>query len=128
MKLKVLSYNIRGLPWIECPIDSILFWSFMKSEPDFICLQEVFTSKLMKKVIEVCHQFGYEAHFPEVPYTYCQRFSRFQNPSGLCTLIKRDFHVYDEPVFEAFLGNSGVDTFVTKGFFVVEVVKNNKKI
>jgi len=121
MRLSVLTYNIRGLPWIACPIKLIMKFINTK-QADIICLQEVFTRALCNEVYKEAKKMGYNIFFPpkscHVPF--------FANPSGLCILAKREHHVIDTPIFEPFRRNGGLDWFVRKGLFSIRI-KNNQK-
>ena len=126
MRLHVLSYNVRGLPWISCPITSILKWAKMKTNPDILCLQEVFTQSLGSKIIDICGYLGYDVYFPENMSNLSQRIVGFQNPSGLCTLVRSDFFERTTPLFKEYESCDGVDAFVRKGFFLLNLEKNGK--
>jgi exonuclease III len=128
MALRILTYNIHGLPWIQCPIETILLWMYVRCECDVICLQEVFTGKLKQKILEVAPKYELQAFFPSVGAdTSCfgKRFMRFENPSGLCILVKKQIDVLSRGTFVPFLNNAGVDRIVTKGYFSLKLKYND---
>lgn len=126
MRLSVVSYNIQGLPWIQCPIHSILTWIKIKLNPDIICLQEVFSQKLCSTIVDSCGSLNYDAYFPENMSTFLQRLVGFVNPSGLCTLVRSDFFEKTSPIFKEYESCDGVDSFVRKGFFLLNLQKQAK--
>ena len=124
MRLSILTYNVHGLPWISCAIVSMLKWAKMKFDPDILCLQEVFTQKLGSQIIDICDLLGYEAYFPENMSSPLQRVAGFQNPSGLCTLVRTNFFEKTSPIFKEYESCGGVDSFVRKGFFLLNLERN----
>ena len=127
MVLRILTYNIHGLPWINCPMKSILMWIRWKADPDIICLQELFSKGLQEKVELYAPFLGYRVYNPEHHTCFGKTYMKFHSPSGLCILVKNGIPICDEPYFEAFDDASGVDRLVKKGIFVVSVVYKGKR-
>ena len=51
MDIKIVSYNIHGLPW-QYDNDELICEYLIKSNADILCLQEVFTVEMNKKFEE----------------------------------------------------------------------------
>jgi len=123
MTLRILTYNIRGLPWISCPIDDILSW-ILKRKCDIVCLQEVFTRRL-QIAIESQDEWNF---FFSKGTTYAGQAAGFYSGAGLCTLVRRDLKILGESTFMPFTDAGGVDRFVSKGLLHVPLEVNGQRI
>jgi len=123
MTLRILTYNIRGLPWVSCPIDDILSW-IVKRKCDIICLQEVFTRSLQMR-IEL--QDDWNVFFSKGS-TCAGQSAGFYSGAGLCTLVRRDAKILGESTFVPFTDAGGVDRFVSKGVLHVPLEINGRRI
>jgi len=119
MDLRVLTYNVHGLPWCRVPILPMLTWIARNTAADVICLQEVFQRKAMNELLEYAPSYGYRALFPPEQVTA----SCFANASGLCTLVRRSISV-TEWGFTPFSDAGGLERFVQKGVFRLECWKD----
>lgn len=126
--LRILTYNVHGLPWIRCPIQSIFVWIKFQINPDIICLQEVFAKDLESQIFACAAKYGWIAYFADSLPCWGKSFLRFHSPSGLCILVKSSIPVSKPPVFTPFLSSAGVDALVTKGILAVEITVGQKKI
>ena len=123
MALRILTYNVHGLPWIQCPIEAILLWAYVKCRCDVICLQEVFSRKLREKIENLAPNYGFRAFFPAVePRCLGKPLLGFFTPCGLCILVKKTIPVVNEPRFVHFHNKRGLDSLVNKGIFLLEIL------
>ena len=123
MTLRILTYNIRGLPWVSCPIDDILSW-ILKRKCDIICLQEVFTRRLQ---LAIESQDEWNVFFSKGS-TCAGQAAGFYSGAGLCTLVSRDVQILGESTFIPFTDAGGVDRFVSKGLLHVPLKINGRRI
>jgi len=123
MTLRILTYNIRGLPWISCPIDDILSW-ILKRSCDIICLQEVFTRRLQ---IAIESQDEWNVFFSKGS-TCAGQAAGFYSGAGLCILVRRDLKLLGESTFVPFVDAGGVDRFVSKGLLHIPLEINGRRI
>ena len=123
MTLRILTYNIRGLPWISCPIDDILSW-LLKRDCDIVCLQEVFTRPL-QAAIESCDEWNV---FFSQGSTCAGRAAGFYSGAGLCILVRRGIKLLGEASFHQFIDASGLDYFVSKGILQVSLEFEGQRI
>lgn len=122
MGLRILTYNIHGLPWIQCPIEAILLWIYVKCRCDILCLQEVFSKKLKQKILALAPKYNYRALFPErEPRCLGKPLLGFHTPSGLCILVRSDIPIVRAPRFDYFYKKTGLDALVNKGVFSVGI-------
>jgi endonuclease/exonuclease/phosphatase family metal-dependent hydrolase len=129
MALRILTYNVHGLPWIQCPIEAILLWAYIKCHCDVICLQEVFSRKLRQKIEHLAPNYGFRAFFPAVePRCLGKPLLGFFTPCGLCILIKQSIPIVNQPRFVAFHNKRGLDSLVNKGIFLLEILHSRKQI
>lgn len=130
MNLKVLTYNVFGMPWGLCSIESVLLWCLCKTDAEILCFQEVFSEEHKKRIQEICLQEDshWNCWFPTAEPSCLSRFTTyFQSPSGLCILTKKTINILSEPYFEPFVNVSNVDTMVRKGFFHLHCEKENQQ-
>jgi len=125
--LRILTYNVHGLPWIRCPIQSIFVWIQFQTHADIICLQEVFAKDLESQIHACATKYGWVAYFADALPCWGKSVLRFHRPSGLCILVKSSIPVTKPPVFTPFVSTGGVDALVTKGILVLEVEVHHKK-
>lgn len=129
MGLRILTYNIHGLPWIQVPIEAILLWSYVKCRSDVICFQEVFSRKLRQKILHLAPKYGFRVFFPAVePRCLGKPLLGFFTPCGLCILVKQSFIIVNQPRFVPFYNKSGLDSLVNKGIFILEILYGKKQI
>lgn len=117
MKIRILTYNIHGLPWANQNIDLILLWIFYKCEADIVCFQECFTHYSRRMIEEACQRRGWDCYFPEDPPMLRRLIPSFQSGSGLCILSRKSFHLVSK-LFIPFKEQKGVEIFISKGFFI----------
>jgi endonuclease/exonuclease/phosphatase family metal-dependent hydrolase len=126
--LRILTYNVHGLPWIRCPIQSIFVWIKFQTHADIICLQEVFAKDLEPQIHACASKYGWVAYFADALPCWGKSVLQFHRPSGLCILVKSSIPVTKPPVFTPFLSAGGVDALVTKGILALEIEVHQKKI
>jgi endonuclease/exonuclease/phosphatase family metal-dependent hydrolase len=119
MRLKLLTYNIHGLPWNRVNIKGIADWVFGVAAPQVICLQEVFSTRHRNYLMMRADLAGW---VPLVPNdNMCLSIPGLECGSGLMTLVHHSVQIVSEPVFEPFKVTHGVDRFVKKGYFKVNL-------
>jgi len=123
MTLRILTYNIRGLPWVSCPIDDILSW-ILKRKCDIVCLQEVFTRRIQ---LAIESQDEWNVFFSKGS-TCAGQAAGFYSGAGLCTLVRRDLKILGESTFMPFTDAGGVDRCVSKGLLHVPLEVNGRRI
>lgn len=129
MVLRILSYNIHGLPWIQCPIEAILLWAYVKCRCDILCLQEVFSRKLRNKLVTLAPKYGFSIYFaPAEPCCLGKSLLGFFTPCGLCILVKNTIPLIDGPHFQQFYSKGGLDSLVNKGVLSLSILYENKTI
>jgi exonuclease III len=127
MKIKVLTYNIHGMPWANTDIKKIFTWVFHKSGADIVCLQEVWSLKQRKLLQEFCQDYGWRVSFPQDPCRIGYLCKGLECGSGLAILYKADYQILELPTFHPFTEAAGVDKIITKGFFHIRFqYKSNK--
>lgn len=126
--LRVLTYNIHGLPWIRCPIQSIFTWIEVQTNADIICFQEVFSKSLEKDIQTYSKHLGWNCFFADKLPCFGKTYLQFHCPSGLCILVKKHISVIGQPSFTAFNDAAGVDNLVTKGIMNLQIQHSNKTI
>jgi len=122
MALRILSYNIHGLPWITCPIEAILLWTQFQCPCDILCLQEVFSKNLCTKIIALAPLYNFQVIFASSESDCIGKSALgFYTPCGLCILVKNNIPIVKEPQFTRFHNKAGLDTLVNKGFLSVGI-------
>jgi exonuclease III len=127
MNLHVLTYNVFGMPWGLCGVESILLWVFYDTDAEVLCFQEVFSQSEKQKIQEICSRkhSQWNCWFPEAEPTCLSRLtSYFSSITGLCILTKKNIHLEGKPFFQQFENNSCVDQWVRKGFFHIPCKKD----
>jgi exonuclease III len=120
MNLKILTYNVFGMPWGYSDIESILLWALYKTDAEILCFQEVFSENSRTFLELFCNKADslWNCYFPNVKPTYLSRVSSsFACATGLCVLIRKQINLVEPPVFVEFKAQSSIDKFVRKGFF-----------
>jgi exonuclease III len=128
MLLTVGTYNVFGMPWGSKHLRSILLWIFVQSGAEVMCLQEVWSKQHQALIKEMCQESKcWTCYFPYSNiHKLGQWTQRFHSGSGLCILVKRTIEVVDELEGHTFILSKGVDTFVRKGFMVLQCMKEGK--
>jgi endonuclease/exonuclease/phosphatase family metal-dependent hydrolase len=120
MILKLLTYNIHGLPWCGADIKSIAHWMITESGADIVCIQESFSLKQRRVFERECELYNWSSHFPN---DYCWLGSCLRGlecGSGLAIFTNPKIQVHKIPVFQPFYISGGVDSLVKKGIFIIE--------
>lgn len=123
MKIRILTYNIHGLPWCKQTIDLILLWIFYKCEADIVCFQECFTHYSRQMIEEACKRRGWNFYFPDDPPGLRRIIPSFQSGSGLCIIARKNITLLSK-LFIPFKIQRGVENFVSKGFFICKFMWN----
>jgi exonuclease III len=114
--MKILTYNIYGVPWSGINIEKTADWIF-STGANIICLQEVFSIKHRLYLIERAKSDDYTAYYPDdnscTPFLECG--------SGLLTLVKSSYKTTTRSRFEPFHNKHGADRCVKKGYFIVHL-------
>lgn len=130
MNLHVLTYNVFGMPWGLKYIESVLIWSFYKTDAEILCFQEVFSKEHRETIETICGRPGscWTCWFPTVEPTWLSTYTygAFESITGLCILVKKDIQVIQKPVFHSFEQMANVDRLVRKGFFHLTLQKEGK--
>jgi endonuclease/exonuclease/phosphatase family metal-dependent hydrolase len=121
MHVRILTYNIHGLPWIKYDLPMILSWCFTVPNADVICLQEVWDEKDRKQVYEYARRHNWHCYFPYDPVWLGSILRGMSAGSGLCILTNTRFQMVKKPEFHPFTVCGGVDSIMTKGYFIVEL-------
>ena len=115
MRVKLVSYNVKGFPWTKPPIQSIVQWITRRSNADFAVLQEVW-----------CQQTAWAAAFAAAGWAFIRPPREHHIAgvfgSGLAIAWCRDGWKLTNARFYPFLSAVGFDAFVTKGWFRAEYV------
>lgn len=122
MSLRILTYNVHGLPWILCPIRAVLLWAHWKTNCDVVCLQEVFSRRLCEEIRRSGPKAGFRCFFPPASDCFAKRYLRFANPSGLCILVKQGILLKGSLHFEEFQESAGLDALACKGIFALTLL------
>jgi phospholipase C len=127
MNLRVLTYNVFGMPWGLSSIESVLLWTLYATDAEIVCLQEVFSEDHKQRIQEVCSRSTsrWTCWFPIAEPTCLSRLTPwFSSSSGLCILTLNSITVHSNPEFHSFTDSSNVDKWVRKGFFHLSCEKN----
>lgn len=125
MQVKVLTYNVWGMPWGSKHLHEILLWLFCQSGAEIICLQEVF-SKHQRMIIESKAKAAHwQAFFPNDPCLAGTCFNAFHSGSGLCILVSPSIEVLNEIPFIPYQAvDAYIEKLVKKGFFGLQLRKD----
>lgn len=128
MNINILTYNIHGLPWSFTRLRSILVWCSYQATTDVICLQEVFAKHHRKTIQDFCKTTQiWNCFFPnetDNSHWLANISSSFYSGSGLCILVKKEIETVGKSLFYQFRSSDGIDTFVKKGVFGVQLKIN----
>ena len=131
MNLKVLTYNVFGMPWGNQSIESVILWCLYKTDAEILCFQEVFSADQKGVIQTICGrtESQWSCWFPETqPTLLSQWVPSFSSISGLCILTKKPIQILETPVFIPFTSSAGLDRFVQKGFFHIVCKKEDTLI
>ena len=129
MPLRILSYNIYGIPWTFCRIHEILMWIFCKSGADVVCLQEVFSNTQREIISEKAQSIGWSVFFPHNQCLLSYFTPWFASGSGLCILVRPGVKILHEIPFKAFgVSDFFVENLVQKGFFGITILYQGKPL
>lgn len=120
--IKIVSYNIHGLPW-QYDNDELICDYLIKSNADILCLQEVFTPLRVSFVIKILQMTGYKVYLPND--------SDIQTlfGSGLMICVhNRLKYKFICNRFTPFLHYSNFDIFAAKGFYSILLYVNDQYI
>lgn len=128
MQLNVGTYNIFGMPWGSKHLRSILLWIFVQSGAEVMCLQEVWSLHQQTLIRDMCRESkSWSCYFP---YSNIHRLgrltSRFHSGSGLCILVKNTIDIVDELEGHTYILSKGLDSYVRKGFMILQCKKQSK--
>ncbi len=121
MGLRIVTFNVHGLPWIQCPMRSILLWAAWQTECEVICFQEVFAKGVCDAIRTYAPQMGYDCYFPTSIPCFAKSWLRFANPSGLCILVKQGIPVLQKGLLHTFEDCAGLDALAAKGVMGVQI-------
>ncbi len=118
MEVKIVSYNIWGMPWGTRQIHEILMWLLCQSGAEIICLQEVFAKWHRDVIREKAEAAKWQVFFPEDSCWAGRCLNAFHSGSGLCMLVHPSLQVVSELPFTPYDHvDSFIERLVTKGFF-----------
>lgn len=117
MYIKILTYNIHGLPWCGTDIEGIANWIFTESGANIICLQESFSMDQRHTFQAEANKNRWVSHFPNDRSWLGSCLRGLECGSGLSIFTHPSVHVHGIPVFEQFHISAGVDSLVKKGLF-----------
>lgn len=118
MRIRLLTYNIHGLPWIRMDLSKILIWLFTVPRADIICLQEVWSEEDRKQIAAYARNQGWHTHSPYDPAWLGSLLRGMTAGSGLCILTKSSFQLARPSIFKPFSLSSGVDAIMSKGYYM----------
>ena len=114
MRLHVITYNVRGLPWCRNHIQAIASWLGASTAP-LLCLQEVFTASGRAQYTALLKKAGYRVLLPLDDIPTCVF------PSGLLIAVRPERYQILSTSFQPYLHSINVDRFANKGFFTVRL-------
>ena len=114
--MKILTYNIHGLPWCKVNVPAMIDWIFNKSGAEIVCLQEVFSREHKRLFWKKAAQEGWTFLAPP-DLIYWGLWPSLANGSGLITILHPRFNLSSQPKFEPYTTVNSTDRFVKKGFF-----------
>lgn len=121
MLLKIVSYNIYGMPWGTKDIHQILLWIFCFSRADIVCLQEVFSKAHRELIVEKAEYAHWSAYFPDDACWAGRFLNAYHSGSGLCILVKPTVRVTRVLDFVPYTAcDSWIEQLVCKGYFGIQ--------
>ena len=128
MNVKILSYNIWGMPWGCRAIEELLLWLLCESGAEIVCLQEVFSKHHRLIIQEKASAAHWSAYFPDDPCWLGTCLNSFRSGSGLCILVKSTVDVLEEVPFTPYQNvDSYIEKLVCKGYFGLSLQKESTK-
>lgn len=127
MDLRIITYNIHGLPWCGINVAAIADWLFQKTSSEIICLQEVFSKQHRKVFQEKAATEGWKSYFPDDDCSLGHYLRGIECGSGLGILVHPSIDIVKSPSFSIFHWSGGVDSLVTKGYFLLHCKKGQQK-
>lgn len=127
MDLRIITYNIHGLPWCGINVAAIADWLFQKTSSEIICLQEVFSKQHRKIFQDRAAAEGWKSYFPEDDCSLGHYLRGIECGSGLGILVHPSIDIVKTPSFSIFHWSGGVDSLVTKGYFLLHCKKGQQK-
>lgn len=118
MRVRILTYNVFGMPWGSKELNEILMWIFCKSQAHIVCLQEVFSKKYRKVIHEKAEAAHWKVFFPRDPCFAGQFLNAYHSGSGLCILVHpriEVMNVFDFIPYKAC--DAYIEKLVCKGYF-----------
>lgn len=117
MNLNILTYNIHGMPWANTDMKKLFTWVFETSTADILCIQELWSTHDRVFLQEFCKNYGWNVSFPMDSCSLGYFLKGLDCGSGLAVAYKSIFELLSTPSFIPFTEASGVDKFITKGFY-----------
>jgi hypothetical protein len=108
MKVSVLTYNIRGLPWVCDQSVAICDW-ILSQRPPIVCLQEVFRPRVLLYFKTKLENAGYMVCLPKDDDVTLMK-------SGLLTACLRSDYDVMSSCFYPYLAFHNLEIFANKGF------------
>jgi exonuclease III len=122
MRLKIFSYNIRGLPFFPDSWSNPLADWFNNTDYDCVCLQEVFTEGRIKMLTDSLKKNGYTVIKPN---DFAKRYNLMS--SGLLTAVKTERWSILEEGFHFYEHSTVIENITNKGFHWLKVTEKNKQ-
>ncbi len=126
MLIRILTYNIHGLPWVGTDIRAIANWIFSESAADIICIQEAFSMEQRHIFQKAAASRKWSSFFPNDRCWLGSCLRGMECGSGLAIFTQPSIRVHKIPVFEPFFMSAGVDSLVKKGVFRIHGEFNSK--
>ena len=108
MNVSVLTYNIRGLPWVRDQSVAICDW-ILTQRPSILCLQEVFRPRVRKY---------FKTHLEAAGYVVCIPHDEdvtLMNSGLLTACLSSDYMILSS-CFYPYLAFHNLEIFANKGF------------
>lgn len=115
--MRILTYNIQGLPWCKINVPAMIDWIFNKSGAEIVCLQEVFSKEHRRLFWKKAVEEGWSFLTPP-DRIYGGFWPSLANGSGLITILHPRFSLSSQSKFEPYTDVNSVDRLVKKGFFI----------
>jgi exonuclease III len=121
MSLKILTYNIHGMPWANTDMKRVFTWVLRDSEADIVCLQELWSIEHRKLLQDYLSVYGWKCLFPRDSCWIGSLLKGLDCGSGLAILYRPHVEILSTPHFEVYPEAAGVDKFITKGFYATQI-------